>query len=102
MPVAGKSPRRGTQQAAAPLHAHHGAPVFELAAAPAIGSTQDIDLGKLLMRRPVAAVALVPKSGVLFAAGAVAGALGDRPIPNCSLQVRPQMTLHQGHLVNRP
>lgn len=34
-------------------------------------------LGKLLVRRPVAAVALLPQPLVLFSAGACAGALGE-------------------------
>lgn len=62
------------------MHALAGAPVFELAAAAPAGSAQNVDLGKLLVRRPVAAIALVPKSALLFAAGAVAGALGTPPL----------------------
>ncbi len=67
---------RGGQEAEQPLHARSGTPVFELAAAAPAGSAHNIDMGRLLVRRPVAAVALVPKSALLFAAGAVAGALG--------------------------
>ena len=39
-------------------------------------SSQAPRFGELLMRRPVAAAALVPNSVILFTAGAVAGALG--------------------------
>lgn len=52
--------------------------LFELSAAPD-SSQQQVDIGRLLMRRPVAAFALVPRPALLFAAGAVAGALGGRP-----------------------
>lgn len=77
---AGGGKGRGRQEAAQPLHARTGAPVFELAAAVPAGSAQNVDLGRLLVRRPVAAIALVPKSALLFAAGAVAGALGTPPL----------------------
>lgn len=73
--------RRKARQAAQLefLHTQGRGPVLELAAAPPSGGTaQEVTLGKLLVRRPVAAIALVPKSAVLFAAGAVAGALGAR------------------------
>ncbi len=39
-------------------------------------SSQAPKFGELLLRRPVAAAALVPNSVILFTAGAVAGALG--------------------------
>lgn len=59
----------------------HSASNFELAAAeawsgfllPYRGAPQ---LGELLLRRPEAALALVPRPAVLFLAGAVAGAIG--------------------------
>ncbi|BDA48379.1 probable envelope ADP,ATP carrier protein, chloroplastic [Coccomyxa sp. Obi] len=76
MSTSGRGKGRGRQEAAQPLHARTGAPVFELAAAAPAGSAQNVDLGRLLVRRPVAAIALVPKPALLFAAGAVAGALG--------------------------
>ena len=53
----------------------HAAPAYELAEAQGAQPGQP-SLGHLLVKRPVAAIALVPKSAVLFAAGAVAGALG--------------------------
>jgi hypothetical protein len=51
-------------------------PLFELSAAPDAGQ-QQVDVGRLLVRRPVAVFALLPRPAVLFAAGAVAGALGE-------------------------
>ena len=53
----------------------HAGPAYELAEAQGAHPGQP-SLGHLLVKRPVAAIALVPKSAVLFAAGAVAGALG--------------------------
>ena len=64
----GTSKRHGTAVAA----------VFELAEITERGG-QVPRFGELLIRRPVAATALLPKSVVLFTAGAVAGALGDVP-----------------------
>ena len=49
--------------------------VFELGEAMTT-SSQAPKFGELLMRRPVAAAALVPNAVILFSAGAVAGALG--------------------------
>ena len=49
-------------------------PVFELAA----GNNMPT-VGQLLLHRPVAALALVPKPVVLFTAGALAGAIGAAP-----------------------
>ena len=52
-------------------------PVFELGQVSAVeGSSQNPRFGDLIVRRPTAAVALLPSSAVLFTAGAVAGALG--------------------------
>ena len=52
-------------------------PVFELGQVSAVeGSSQNPSFGELIVRRPTAAVALLPSSAVLFTAGAVAGALG--------------------------
>jgi hypothetical protein len=65
----GTSKRHGTADAA----------VFELAEVTERGG-QVPRFGELLIRRPVAATALLPKSVVLFTAGAVAGALGE-PAP---------------------
>lgn len=48
---------------------------FELSSAS--GSVEKPRIGRLLVRRPVAAVALVPQPLVLFTAGALAGALGE-------------------------
>ena len=53
----------------------HAVPAFELAAAEE-GSLTGPSIGTLLAKRPVAALALIPRSAVLFGAGAVAGALG--------------------------
>ena len=64
----GTSKRHGTAAAA----------VFELAEVIERGG-QVPRFGELLIRRPVAATALMPKSVVLFTAGAVAGALGEAP-----------------------
>ena len=50
-------------------------PVFELGQV-LEGSSQNPRFGDLIIRRPTAAVALLPNSAVLFTAGAVAGALG--------------------------
>ncbi len=49
-------------------------PVFELSEACCCGKGPSP--GELLVRRPIAALALVPKPLVLFTAGAVAGAIG--------------------------
>ena len=58
-------------------------PVFELCHSRRAGKQPEF--GELLMRRPVAAVALVPQPIILFSAGAVAGALGTA---HCCLNVR--------------
>lgn len=52
-----------------------GQPVFELSRCQRRQKGKPA-FGRLLFKRPVAAVALVPEPAVLFAAGAVAGALG--------------------------
>jgi len=54
-------------------------PIFELSKGPGREAFEDRrpNVGKLLVNRPVAAVALIPKPLVLFAAGAAAGALGE-------------------------
>lgn len=51
-------------------------PVFELSQAKRSrhGKPQ---LGQLLIKRPVAAIALVPEPAILFTSGAIAGALGE-------------------------
>ncbi len=54
-------------------------PMFELGEVSS-RSNQAPKFGELLVRRPVAATALLPNSVVLFTAGAVAGALG---VPCC-------------------
>ncbi len=59
-------------------HATAVAPVFELAEMVEGGGPLP-GFGELLLRRPIAATALLPKSAVLFTAGAVAGALGEAP-----------------------
>ena len=48
------------------------------------GSSQNPRFGDLIVRRPTAAVALLPSSAVLFTAGAVAGALGRPSSPASS------------------
>lgn len=48
-------------------------------------SSQAPRFGELLVRRPVAAAALVPNSVILFSAGAVAGALGMAPVARLCL-----------------
>ena len=51
--------------------------VFEIAAVDDKGGRKAAPrLGELLVRRPEAALALVPRPAVLFLAGAVAGAIG--------------------------
>ena len=60
----------------------HAAPAIELAEAQGAHPGQP-SLGHLLVKRPVAVIALVPKSAVLFAAGAVAGALGMAAHASC-------------------
>jgi hypothetical protein len=60
------------------VSARRRGPVFELSEGQgreAIGDRRPI-FGKLLVKRPLAAVALIPQPVVLFAAGATAGALG--------------------------
>ena len=49
--------------------------IFELSAA-AEREAGELSIGRLLVRRPVAAVGLLPQPLVLFSAGACAGALG--------------------------
>ena len=51
--------------------------IFELCSSPQ-GASEKSHLGRLLVRRPVAAVALLPQPLVLFSAGACAGALGKQ------------------------
>lgn len=52
----------------------HTAPVFEISESCCTGKGPGV--GKLLFRRPIAVLALIPKPAVLFTAGAVAGAIG--------------------------
>ena len=56
-------------------HSSEVMPVFELGQV-LEGSSQNPKFGDLVVRRPTAAVALLPSSAVLFTAGALAGALG--------------------------
>ena len=70
----GEFARTGTRK----RHGTAVAPVFELAEVTERGG-QVPRFGELLIRRPVAATALLPNSVVLFTAGAVAGALGEAP-----------------------
>jgi len=55
-------------------------------------SSQAPKFGELLVRRPVAATALLPKSVVLFTAGAVAGALGMTCCPGLHLHLSQHVT----------
>lgn len=55
-------------------------PVFELSEA--CCCRKGPSAGELLVRRPVAMLALVPKPLVLFTAGAVAGAIGEFLLPS--------------------
>ena len=53
--------------------------------------------GELLIRRPVAATALLPNSAVLFTAGAVAGALGKITLPQCMASLLTQSSPEDMH-----
>ena len=76
-------------------HSSKHTPVFELGQV-VEGGSHVPRFGDLIVRRPTAAVALLPQSAVLFTAGAVAGALG-RPsflppsgrLPFCKDTVEP-------------
>ena len=52
-------------------------PVFELSQGHDRGKQRRPGVGRLLVNRPIATVALIPQPLVLFAAGAAAGALGE-------------------------
>jgi hypothetical protein len=49
-------------------------PLFELSESCCAGKRPSV--GRLLVRRPIAVLAVIPKPAVLFTAGAVAGAIG--------------------------
>ena len=76
-----------------PQHLPQGRqPVFELSRGKHRGRCKP-NFGRLLVKRPVAAVALIPEPAVLFTAGAVAGALGELS-PEKPLTVQDCCTLH--------
>ena len=56
---------------------HRRGPVFELSQGHDRGKHRRPGIGRLLVNRPIAAVALIPQPLVLFGAGAAAGALGQ-------------------------
>ncbi|CAK0785533.1 hypothetical protein CVIRNUC_008743 [Coccomyxa viridis] len=75
-------------------------PVFELGQV-LEGSSQNPRFGDLIVRRPTAAVALLPSSAVLFTAGAVAGALGKTltaPLDRVKLLLQTRGGLQAGAL----
>ena len=70
----GSCSQASTSQPASTALQSRQQPVFELACSRRAGKQPEF--GELLLRRPVAAVALVPQPIILFSAGAMAGALG--------------------------